>query len=111
MTQDLTFWILTALAAGRQHGYALIGLVHELSQESVTMKVASLYAALERLQGSGLVEPDGEEVVDGRLRRYFALTEAGGERLRRDVVLMEVGVRAAKERASRLSAFTKGRLA
>ena len=64
------FW---RLSRGSVIPYALIGLVHELSHESVAMKVASLYAALERLQGSGLVEPDGEEVVDGRLRRYFAL--------------------------------------
>ncbi len=110
MTHDITFWILTALASGRQHGYALIGLITTLSEESVSVKVASLYAALERLQGSGLVEPDGEELVDGRLRRYFALTEAGGERLRRDVELMEVGVRAAKAQASG-PVFAKGRLA
>ena len=39
------------------------------------LKVATLYAALERLEREGLVAVDGDEAVDGRLRRYFRLTD------------------------------------
>jgi hypothetical protein len=31
--------------------------------------------ALHRLSSAGLVEPDREEVADGRLRQYYRLTE------------------------------------
>jgi DNA-binding PadR family transcriptional regulator len=38
----------------------------------------TLYIArLDRLTEQGLVEVDREEAVDGRLRRYYRLTEAG----------------------------------
>ena len=33
--------------------------------------------ALDRLCSAGLVEPDREEVADGRLRRYYRLTDEG----------------------------------
>ena len=37
----------------------------------------TLYAALDRLHAQGLVAPDREETVDGRLRRYYRLTPDG----------------------------------
>ena len=37
----------------------------------------SLYMALDRLCSAGLVEPGREEVADGRLRRYYRLTDEG----------------------------------
>ena len=73
------FFILTALAGGPRHGYGIVGEVAELSQGRVRLKIGSLYGVLDRLTGDGLVEPDREEVQDGRLRRYYRLT-AGGRR-------------------------------
>jgi DNA-binding PadR family transcriptional regulator len=84
MTRELrepTFFLLTALAAGRRHGYALIEDVAELSGGQVVLRPGTLYAALDRLVADGWVEVDGEEVVSGRLRRYFVLTDTGGEEL------------------------------
>jgi len=71
-----------------------------LSGGRVKLKVSSLYAALDRLESDGLVERAGDEAVDGRLRRYFALTDAGAESLRREADRLEVQVRAARERLS-----------
>jgi PadR family transcriptional regulator PadR len=79
--REPTFLVLTALAGGRRHGYALIEEVAALSGGRVTLKPGSLYAALDRLTTEGAVAVDGEEVVSGRLRRYFALTALGAERL------------------------------
>jgi DNA-binding PadR family transcriptional regulator len=79
--REPSFLVLTALAPGRRHGYALIDEVSTLSEGRVVLRPGSLYAALDRLTAEGLVMMDGEEVVSGRLRRYFALTDAGADRL------------------------------
>ncbi|RVX41420.1 PadR family transcriptional regulator [Nonomuraea polychroma] len=79
--QEPTFLILTALAAGPQHGYGIITDVVQISGERVRLQAGTLYAALDRLQGEGLVATDREEVVDGRARRYYRLTSEGEARL------------------------------
>ncbi|MEV4248669.1 helix-turn-helix transcriptional regulator [Streptosporangium canum] len=79
--QEPTFLILTALAAGPQHGYGVINDVREISDGRVRLRAGTLYAALDRLQSEGLVAADREEVVDGRLRRYYRLTGDGADRL------------------------------
>jgi DNA-binding PadR family transcriptional regulator len=80
--QEATFLILTALAGGSQHGYGIITDVQEISGGRVRLRPGTLYTALDRLRADQLVEPDREEVVDGRLRRYYRLTPAGSTRLR-----------------------------
>jgi DNA-binding PadR family transcriptional regulator len=79
--REPTFLLLTALAAGRRHGYALIEDVTRLSGGQVVLRPGTLYAALDRLVEDGWVSVDGEEVVSGRLRRYFVLTDVGGTQL------------------------------
>ena len=49
----------------------------ELSSGRIQLKVGSLYGALDRLVGDGLVALDREEAWQGRLRRYYRLTDAG----------------------------------
>jgi PadR family transcriptional regulator, regulatory protein PadR len=109
--REPTFWVLTVLAAGRHHGYALMREANELSNGRVDLKVATLYAALERLTVEGLVTPDGDEVVDGRARRYFRLTEDGASRLEDEVRRMEANVANARARLrSRATNTTKGQV-
>ncbi len=74
------FFVLTALADGPRHGYGIVREVVELSQGRVKLKIGSLYGVLDRLSADGLIEPDREEAHDGRLRRYYRLTAAGGAR-------------------------------
>jgi DNA-binding PadR family transcriptional regulator len=79
--QEPTFLILTALAAGAQHGYGIMTDVAGISGGRVKLRAGTLYAALDRLAAERLVEADREEIVEGRLRRYYRLTPAGGQRL------------------------------
>jgi DNA-binding PadR family transcriptional regulator len=44
-----------------------------------------LYAALDRLKADGMVTSDKEEVVDGRLRRYYRITGGGAAALAAEV--------------------------
>ena len=94
--REPTFWILTALAGGRQHGYALIAETSRLSESRVTLKVPTLYAALDRLGEQGLVAIDSEDVVDGRRRRYYMLTENGATALEHHVSRLESSARQAR---------------
>jgi PadR family transcriptional regulator, regulatory protein PadR len=72
-----TFFVLTALADGPQHGYGIVGEVAELSQGRVNLRIGSLYGALYRLAAEGLIEPDRDEPRDGRPHRYYRLTRKG----------------------------------
>lgn len=75
--REPTFLVLTALAAGELHGYGIIREAERLSDGRVRLRAGTLYATLDRLVGAGLVEQAGEEVVDGRLRRYYRLSGSG----------------------------------
>jgi len=103
--REPTFWVLTVLAAGRNHGYALMAGAKELSEGRVDLKVATLYAALERLRKAGLISPDGDETVDGRLRRYFRITDSGIAVLASEVQRLEANARQARARLNP-AAFT-----
>jgi len=75
--QEPTFLILTALAARPLHGYGIVQSVVELSDGEVKLRPGTLYGALDRLDQQGLIAVDREEPVDGRLRRYYRLSDSG----------------------------------
>lgn len=93
--QEPTFLILTALASGPQHGYGIITDAAEISQGRVRLRTGTLYAALDRLRGEGMIEVDREEVVDTRLRRYYRITAAGADALAAEVQRMRRGAETA----------------
>jgi DNA-binding PadR family transcriptional regulator len=95
---EVTFLILTALAAGSQHGYGIITDVEEISKRRVRLGAGTLYAALERLREEGLIEVEREEIVDSRLRRYYRLTASGGEQLAEEATRMRANARVAMSR-------------
>lgn len=80
-----TFFILTALVRTPLHGYGIMRAVAELSAGRITLRAGTLYAALDRLASEGLVVTDREEAVDGRLRRYYRLTDDGTAALEAEV--------------------------
>ena len=100
--QEATFLILTALANGSQHGYGIITDVQEISGGRVRLRPGTLYTALDRLRADELIGVDREEIVDGRLRRYYRLTPAGTKRL---------GAEAARLQAHAAAALTRLNLA
>lgn len=87
--QEATFLILTALAAGSQHGYGIITDVTGISGGTVRLRAGTLYTALDRLRADGLIEVEREEVVDSRLRRYYRLTPMGSERLAEEAARLQ----------------------
>jgi DNA-binding PadR family transcriptional regulator len=100
--QEPSFLILTALAAGPQHGYAIQAEVARISDGQVTLLTGTLYAALDRLQGDRLIDTDREEIVEGRARRYYRLTSDGAHRLAAETDRLR---RHADAAAARLASF------
>lgn len=74
-TNDPPFLILTSLASGPKHGYALAKDIGEFA--GVELSPGALYSAITRLEERGLIEP--LDVVDRR--RPYQLTSAGSAAL------------------------------
>lgn len=96
--QEASFLILTALAGSSQHGYGIITDVAQISGGQIQLKAGTLYAALDRLSADGLIEPDREEIVDNRLRRYYRITRDGAERLSEEAERLRTNARVALTR-------------
>ena len=96
--QEATFMILTALANGSQHGYGIIADVRDISGGQVRLRAGTLYTALDRLRADELIKVDREEVVEGRLRRYYRLTPAGTTRLAAEASRLQAAAAAALTR-------------
>ncbi|MFK4101966.1 PadR family transcriptional regulator [Streptomyces sp. NPDC019531] len=97
MTQA-AFFVLTALADQPRHGYGILREVEELSEGTVQMRVGTLYGVLDRLTADGLIVLDREEVQQGRLRRYYRLTDEGTVALAAEAERLAAGASAAKKR-------------
>jgi PadR family transcriptional regulator, regulatory protein PadR len=75
--REPTYFTLAALLDGPLHGYAIAKHAEAVSDGRVRLTAGTLYSALDRLLGQGLITVDGEEVVEGRARRYYRLTASG----------------------------------
>ncbi|MDX8029906.1 helix-turn-helix transcriptional regulator [Lentzea sp. BCCO 10_0856] len=112
--REPTFLILTALTTEPLHGYGIVRAVAELSADRVRLQAGTLYGALDRLKDDGWIELDREDVVEGRLRRYYKLTDTGAgvladetARLRANADAATAGLRARAARGG-LSGFGAG---
>ena len=76
----LDLLLLSVLAAGPAHCYAIISALRERSEGTFDLPEGTIYPALHRLEDAGLLSSawaDG----DGRRRRVYALTSAGATAL------------------------------
>ena len=104
-----SYFILAALLDGPLHGYGIIKQAAELSDGRVRLTAGTLYGALDRLAEEGLILADRQEVVEGRTRRYYRLTDNGVQALHREAARMEQAARVVTRRSG--PAVTTPRLA
>ena len=83
-----TYYLLATLLDGPKYGYEIMSRAQELSTGRVLLAAGTLYAALDRLIREGLIEAVREETVNGRHRRYYALTDAGDAAVRTEAQRM-----------------------
>ncbi|WP_104103851.1 PadR family transcriptional regulator [Arthrobacter sp. 08Y14] len=105
--REPTFLVLSALADGPKHGYALIAETKKLSGGRVKLQPGTLYGVLDRLRDEALVEVSGEEIVDGRARRYYRITDEGATTLGREADRLAANARQAMSKL-RLRAAVAG---
>ena len=96
--QEASFLILTALAGGSQHRLRHRHRRRADLGRGGQAEGRTLYAALDRLTADGLIEPDREEIVDSRLRRYYRITRDGAERLAEEADRLHANAHAALTR-------------
>ena len=104
-----SFLILVALGDGPKHGYALMGVIEDVSDGTVRMGPGTLYGAIKKLLGDGLIEESDERpdpTLDDERRRYYQLTALGSRVATAETRRLSALVRHANTRLPRL-----GRLA
>ena len=81
--------ILRQLCHGDSYGYAISKQVSLISRGGLEMKEATLYTAFRRLEAAGLIRSYWGDEITGARRRYYAITEAGLEKLNQDCAAWE----------------------
>ena len=76
----LELLLLSALQTGPAHGYAVAETLRARSQGTFDLPEGTLYPALHRLEGAGLLASRWSE-VNGRRRRVYQLTAKGQKSL------------------------------
>jgi DNA-binding PadR family transcriptional regulator len=73
---NLDLLLLSALAAGPAHGYQLATTLRDRSDGEFVLAEGTIYPALHGLESRGLITSSWQ-VVAGRRRRVYQLTDAG----------------------------------
>jgi PadR family transcriptional regulator PadR len=91
--REPTYYVLASLLDGPLHGYAIIKRSEELSGGRVHLATGTLYTALDRLAAEGYVQLVSEEIINGRARRSYGLTDPGASALRAEAARMAEAAR------------------
>ncbi len=97
----VVFEILIALAAGEQHGYAIMQEVTRRTDGRIDLHPGTLYRALGRLLDGRLIEELAERPpssADDERRRYYRLTAFGAAVARAETERLEAQVATARSR-------------
>ena len=85
----LDLLILKALTWEPRHGYAISEWVEAVTDGSLLMEEGTLYPALHRLHGKGLVESEWGLSENNRRAKYYRLTPEGQRHLEREAASWE----------------------
>jgi transcriptional regulator len=80
----LDLLILKALTGKPRHGYNISEWIEEVTDGSLLTEEGTLYPALHRLHGRGLVESEWGLSDNNRRAKYYRLTKAGERWLERE---------------------------
>ena len=77
---QLDLLVMSVLAGGPLHGYGIVSELRRRSGEDLDMAEGTLYPALHRLEGEGLLSSSWSDDAPRR-RRVYQLTKRGSEAL------------------------------
>ena len=73
--------VLSLLSTSPSYAYELAKTISEVAEGEYSMKQTTLYSALKRLEGTGLVTSFPDTSESGKPRTYYRLTDAGATHL------------------------------
>ncbi len=73
--------ILSTVATGPQHGWAISERIRQISSDSVKVLQGSLYPALHRLERRGWIRAEWAVSDKNRRAKYYSLTRKGSKQL------------------------------
>lgn len=76
--------VLSALSDSDKYGLEILSAIQERSQGMYSLKQATLYSSLKRLEKNGYVHSYDGDISNGAKRVYYGLTEMGREHLDND---------------------------
>ena len=77
----LDLLVLRTLAGGAKHGYGILLVVHQASNQLLRIEEGSLYPALHRLETTGLLTAEWRVSENNRRAKYYSLTARGRRQL------------------------------
>jgi PadR family transcriptional regulator, regulatory protein PadR len=80
----LDLLILKTLSWGPMHGFGIASWLETRSGRALGVDDSALYQSLHRLEGRGLVEAEWGVTENKRTARYYRLTRAGRQHLKRE---------------------------
>jgi DNA-binding PadR family transcriptional regulator len=89
---DPTLLVLTSLADGDKHGYAMMEDIESFA--GLRLGAGTLYGAITRLEERGWIRP----VASDGIRRPYQLTSAGRQHLREQLAALNQLVKSALQR-------------
>jgi DNA-binding PadR family transcriptional regulator len=99
--REASFYSLAALLEGPAHGYAILQRIKQLSGGHVSLATGTLYAVLDRLVDEGLIQRTTTEIVRGRARQYFEITDEGSGAVQTQAQRMALGAEAVRRASIR----------
>src|SRR6478672_12987320 len=78
----LDLLILKAVSLGSQHGYGILLRIEQISRGHLPVQQGTLYPALYRLEGRGLLSTEWGTSQNNRRAKFYSLTPAGRKQLR-----------------------------
>jgi len=69
--------VLSLLITGESYGYQILQRVRLVSGGTLKWSSAMLYPVLHRLEKEGLIRSEWKTSEEGRMRKYYSLTERG----------------------------------
>jgi PadR family transcriptional regulator, regulatory protein PadR len=81
----LDLLVLKTVSLEPQHGWAIAKRIQQVSREALQVQQGSLYPALHRLEQQGWIEAEWRPTETGRMAKYYSLTRAGRNQMKREL--------------------------
>lgn len=80
----LEMLVLKAVQHEPRHGLGIADRIHQISSDALRVEQGSLYPALYRLEGAGLIKATWGVSENNRKARYYEITASGKRRLQEE---------------------------